>query len=94
MGARLLDQYSLLHFAAGVVAYFWGVPLWWWVAIHFVFELTENTVAGMALINRFPVWPGGKPRADAPANMVGDHVAAIVGWGVAAALDRVLGNPY
>lgn len=94
MGARLFDQYSLLHFATGIVAYFWAVPLWMWLLVHVLFELAENTVAGMALINSFPMWPGGKSRADSTLNIIGDNVAAAAGWLGAAALDLHLGNPY
>ena len=38
----LFDQYSLLHFAMGVTAYFWGVGPWWWFIGHLAWEGFEN----------------------------------------------------
>ena len=38
----LFDQYSLLHFATGVTAYFWGVGPWWWFFGHLAWEGFEN----------------------------------------------------
>ena len=37
------DQFTLLHVAMGVVAYFWGMPFWLALGIHIVFEIVENT---------------------------------------------------
>ena len=79
MGNAFFDKFSLLHFAWGVSAYYWDLPLLWWVLLHAVFELFENSAQGMALINRFPFWPGGKTRADGWVNMVGDTVFAALG---------------
>jgi len=89
MGNTLLDQYSLLHGAVGVVAYFWQIPFVWAILIHTLFEWVENTETGMALINRVFVregafgWPGAKTAADSLVNCVGDTAAFAVGWGVA-----------
>lgn len=94
MGTQLFDQYSLLHFASGVVAYFWGVPFIPWVIFHAIFEALENTVTGMRIINSFPVWPGGKSQADTPTNILGDNIASILGWLAAALLDWYMGDPY
>ncbi len=48
MGNQFLDQYSLLHYASGVIAYFWGFePLTFFLA-HVGFELAENTRRGYA----------------------------------------------
>ena len=88
MGNQLLDQYSLLHFSSGVVAYNVGVGVVPWFIAHLSFELLENTPAGMEFINRqLTFWPGGKPRADTALNIVGDNVAAVVGWWSAKWLD-------
>lgn len=94
MGIHLIDQYFLLHFAVGVVVYFWAMPFWVWMAIHTAFELTENTIPGMALINSFPLWPGGKPQADSTRNIVGDSLAAALGWWAAQSLDVYMGSAY
>ena len=88
MGNRFLDQYSLLHFASGVVAYFWGVPAMYWFMAHMTFELAENTEVGMKFINDITWWPGGKPRVDSFINIVGDNVAAMAGWYCASKLDE------
>jgi hypothetical protein len=80
MGKRFLDQYSLLHWASGVVAYHWGVPPLHWFLAHAAFELVENTAAGMRFINNLVFWPGGKPRADSPRNIFGDNLSAMFGW--------------
>ena len=80
MGKQFLDQYSLLHFSQGVVAYFWGTPFYLWVITHATFEFLENTGPGMDLINKIPFWPGGKLEADAPINVLGDNLSAITGF--------------
>lgn len=97
MGGQLLDQYSLLHAAVGVVAYFWNVPFWFGVLLHAVFEWAENTATGIWWVNRLFVepgwfglgWPGGKREPDALVNRVGDTGAFAVGWLAAAGLDWV-----
>lgn len=89
MGKQILDQFSLLHVAVGVVAYFWGVPLLVAVGIHIVFEIVENTAWGISFINNWlTLWPGGKPYADSAINQISDIVTFAGGWLVAAWLDR------
>ena len=44
MGKKLLDQYSYLHFAVGIVIYFWGINLKNWFILHVVFEIVENSI--------------------------------------------------
>lgn len=89
MGTLLFDQYTLLHFAVGVLAYFWGISFMQSIIIHTVFELVENTEVGMKFINTYfkGVWPGGKPHADAVINMVGDTIGTALGWLAAYYLD-------
>lgn len=93
MGKLFLDQYSLLHFAAGVVGYFFKIPLLIWIALNFLFEVIENSKVGMALINELPIWPGEKRFADSALNIAGDILSATLGWIVAYYLDY-LGNKY
>ena len=42
MGNKFIDQYSLLHFAVGIVVYFWDISLLSWFVLHTIFELIEK----------------------------------------------------
>jgi len=89
MGKNFLDQYSLLHIASGIVAYFFGISFKTWNIFHTVFEVVENTNNGMRFINRYlPFWPGGKPYPDSVVNMFGDTISAAIGWMLANWLDK------
>ena len=89
-----MDQYSLLHFATGIIAYFIGINFWTWFAIHLFFEIVENTETGIDFINNnLKFWPGGKPWPDAVINSVGDQIFAVLGWYIAYQLDTI-GNKY
>jgi hypothetical protein len=84
MGTVFIDQYSLLHFAVGVISRYWNVSFVWLVVLHSIFEFMENTAQGMYFINTWiPFWPGGKPQPDSILNRVGDTVFAGAGWAVA-----------
>ncbi len=89
MGQQFLDQYGLLHYAVGVVAYFWGFGFLTSLIAHTVFEWVENTPIGIRFINETlkGVWPGGKPKADSFVNNVGDTVTFSLGWITAQLLD-------
>ena len=93
MGLNFVDQYSLLHFAVGVVLYFWNIPLIFAIILHTIFEIVENTKMGMKFINTYIIhtgyfsWPGGKNYADSLINNVGDTIFFAVGWVLAAYLD-------
>ena len=99
MGLHFADQYSLLHYAVGVVAYFWNIPFILTIIIHTIFEIVENTKFGMGIINRFFVknrrfsWPGGKLAPDSFINNVGDTIFFAIGWLSAHYLDSI-GNKY
>ena len=43
MGTKLFDQYTYLHFASGIVSYFWNLSFIIWIIIHTIFEICENT---------------------------------------------------
>ena len=89
MGTKVMDQYSLLHFSMGVVAYFWSMPLLILIVLHIVFEYVENTKWGMNIINTYFItwWPGGKPYPDNLINQTSDIVCSVIGWLVAYYLD-------
>ncbi len=81
MGSAFTDQYSLLHFAVGIVSRYWNVSLFWLIVFHTLFEVLENTAYGMNFINTYiPFWPGGKTHADTILNRVGDTVYSGLGW--------------
>ena len=80
MGLNFFDQYSILHFATGIIAYFWNINLINWIIIHLLFELLENTNTGMYIINTYiKIWPGNKPTSDTFINSVGDTIFSICG---------------
>jgi membrane glycosyltransferase len=81
MGQGWYDQYSLLHFATGIFAYFWGFSWIFTLVAHIVFEIVENTQLGMEFINnKIPWWPGGKPKADSIPNQISDTIMTMLGW--------------
>jgi hypothetical protein len=88
MGSYLFDQYSLLHFAVGVVMYFWGISLYTWNMIHIFYEFIENTQIGINFIDQYITWwPGGKKHSDTIVNNVGDIISGAIGWYSAQWLD-------
>jgi hypothetical protein len=90
MGFRLFDQYTYLHFAMGIVGYFWGVGFLLLLIVHSLFEYIENTNGGIWFINHcMPFWPGGKPEADAYINRIGDTIGLLFGWVSAYYLDSM-----
>ena len=91
MGLGVFDKYSLLHFAVGIVAYFWSISLLLLIIIHILFEYIENTQWGMKLINSYfkRWWPGGKTHPDNLINQTSDTLFSIFGWLVANYLDKV-----
>jgi hypothetical protein len=96
MGTYFFDQYSILHMASGIIAYFFGIKLIHWIIIHVLFEYIENTQYGMNFINFSlkNIWPGGKDKKDTFINsMVGDNFFAIIGWYIAYYFDFA-GNKY
>ncbi len=81
MGIKLIDNYSLLHFAMGIICYFWGMPLHILIVLHIIFEIIENTPEGINFINKYiKIWPGGKDHPDTIINSIGDIISSIVGW--------------
>jgi len=81
MGEDFTDQYSLLHFAVGIMFRFWNIPLLLALSAHLLFEYVENTDAGRNFINKYlTLWPGGKPKADTILNSIGDTFWFAMGW--------------
>lgn len=90
MGLRFFDQYSLLHFSVGVLAYFWSVSFFITIMIHILFEFVENTPVGMNFINMYFIkwWPGGKTHPDNLLNKTSDTLFTGMGWIMAQQLDK------
>lgn len=81
MGYQYFDKYTYLHFAVGIVAYFWNISLINWIILHTIFEFLENTQIGMNIINKYIVfWPGGKQKKDTIINNIGDTFSTVFGW--------------
>ena len=97
MENRLLDQYTYLHFAVGIIVYFWGLSFTSWFIIHSLYEYIEITQLGTYIINKYFsfIWPGGgKHKAETFFyNGFGDTTGAIIGWLSAYYLDKI-GNKY
>ena len=51
MGKFLFDKFTYLHFATGVVIYYWGISLFHWLIAHTIFEIIENTSYGIYFID-------------------------------------------
>jgi hypothetical protein len=78
-----------LHFAVGILAYFWGVSAAMTFFLHVLFEYVENTQAGMEFINTYLLlWPGGKPYADSWQNSLSDTGMSMIGWSVSFLADK------
>lgn len=94
MGTHFFDQYTYLHFAVGIIVYFWDISLLNWILLHTIFEFLENTRTGVNIINKYIFfWPGGKPKPDTVINNMGDTFSSILGWLSAYYLDQ-MGNRY
>ena len=84
MGFAYYDQYSLLHFASGVLAFFWGVSLEVWIVLNIIFEFIENSQNGYKFIKfKIKQWPGSKPYCDSKLNSVTDIIFGIIGYLIA-----------
>ena len=84
MSQAFTDEFSLLHFATGIVAQFMGLSLAHWFVVHVTFELVEDTQTGVRVINKLfgKIWPGGgKKVPDSFLNSeLGDNFYAVLGW--------------
>ena len=90
MGSSILDKYSYLHFATGILAYFWGISIQTWFILNILFEIIENTNIGIYTINNyFKFCPGGKPSSDTMINRVSDIIFSLCGWISSYYLDKL-----
>jgi hypothetical protein len=81
MGIYFTDNFSLLHFASGIVSYYWGISLLNWFIIHLIYEILQNSYYGIWFVNNIiTLWPGGKLDYDSYINIIGDQFYGILGW--------------
>lgn len=80
MGIYFTDKFSLLHFASGIIAYYWNISFVAWFIFHILYETIENQVNVVKLIDKIPLWPGGKKSPDKMLNRIGDQFYALLGW--------------
>lgn len=89
MGYKIIDQYSLLHFCTGCIAYFFGINIVNWIILHTIFEIIENSKYGVYFIDNYlTFWPGGKKKSDNLINSISDLIFAIIGFTLALYLDK------
>jgi hypothetical protein len=93
MGIYIIDQYSLLHFASGVIAYFWQISLKNTIIFNIVFEIVENSEHVVKFIhNNFKFWPGEKHKGDTFMNSTSDIIFGVIGWLCSYYLDKYVKN--
>ena len=81
MGIYFTDNFSLLHFASGIIAYYWNISFSQWFLLHVIYELFQNSPIGIWFINNIiTIWPGGKLYYDSYTNMIGDQFYSMIGW--------------
>jgi hypothetical protein len=81
MGKEFVDKFTYLHFGSGIISYYWGISLTWFLVLHTIFESVENTKSGVHFIDHYlTIWPGGKKNPDTFINMFGDTIGALAGW--------------
>ena len=89
-----VDQYSYLHFATGIIMYFWGISFWNSILLHSFYEIVENLEEVIYIIKKYiTIWPGGKSAPDPWFNRIGDVLFGTLGWITAYYLDK-LGGKY
>ena len=96
MGKKFADKFSYLHFAVGIISYYWAVDLKTLLIVHTIFELLENSPYGIKFINTQlkGIWPGGKDYKDSIINNLGDTVFVVLGWLSAHLLQILLENNF
>lgn len=96
MNDKLFDQYTYLHFAFGIILYFWGISLKNTIIIHTIYEIFEVTPFGVKFINTYfkDLWPGGgKKTSELGINAFGDTIGVTLGWVTSMKLDQI-GEKY
>jgi hypothetical protein len=87
MGKYFTDNFSILHFATGIIFYYFGISFTNSFIIHLLFEAIENQNFAMEIISKTGWWPGGKDEADTVLNSLGDQFYFSLGWIISSKLD-------
>ena len=76
---NLLDQYSLFHFAIGIIFYFFGISLPFLLLKYTIFIILENTKNGIKFMNKYmKFWPDKKK--DDVIGSIRNLFLAFFGW--------------
>ena len=96
MGKFFFDQFSILHFASGVTAYFWKIISFkWFVLLYILLEIMENSSVGINFVNTYiPFWPRAKQKPESYLNMFSDVLFAVMGWQLTEQLDKYYRTNY
>jgi hypothetical protein len=93
MGQNFIDQYSLLHFASGIMFYFLGINFNISIFIHTLFEIIENIPLGTTNVYYLHLfWLGGRNEPDTFLNSVGDTVIFALGFLTSRYIDKVVSS--
>ncbi len=88
---NFFDQYSLAHFASGIIVYYIGLTLEQWFWLHLVFELIENGQISREIAHNYlPKFGFETVTQDTIINSFGDQVFAMAGWLVAYLIDSLI----
>ena len=73
----LLDEWSFVHFAGGIVGAQTGLSLPLFLVLHTLFEIVENTDKGSGPLSKIG-WD--RTDGDTMVNVLGDTLSAAAGW--------------
>lgn len=75
------DQYSLAHFAFGIIVYYVGLTFEQWFWLHLIFELIENGQISREIAHKYiPKFGFESATQDTIINSIGDQIFAMAGW--------------
>lgn len=84
---RAITGFTVVHVVAGVLAGYIKMPLIVWITISVIFEVWENSSAGLSFfqnqdvtIGNTNILGGKKYIGDSPENSACDILANILGW--------------
>nr|QBK88501.1 MAG: hypothetical protein LCMiAC01_01780 [Mimivirus LCMiAC01] len=68
MGIQFIDNYTIIHFIAGILVYYIGISYNVWLILLITFKIIEPYI----LQNKFS--------EDNELNQIGDHIFGMLGW--------------